>query len=101
MKSHEKAFSPTSAGFGRDDQGRIAHKTDKRRTIAGVLIALSCLSLAGCVVYPVGPAPVYGPSYYAAPAPYVYRPYYYYGYGPRYYGPHYYYGPYGCHGHCR
>ena len=56
------------------------------RLISKFLIALAFVSLGGCVVAPVGPAPgVYVGPQVVVPGPYVAVNPYYYGYGPHYY----------------
>lgn len=51
-----------------------------KKICLALLLALSLVSLAGCIIYEGGPYPYYGPQ-----GGYYYRPYRY-GYYPRYYG---------------
>jgi hypothetical protein len=56
------------------------------KLIPKLLIVLGFVSLTGCVVAPVGPAPgVYVAPQVVVPGPYVAVSPYYYGYGPHYY----------------
>ena len=58
------------------------------KIVTKLLIVSGFMSLAGCVVAPVGAPGVYVGPQVVVPGPYVAVRPYYYGYGPRfYYGP--------------
>lgn len=91
--SSARRYANGSARKRTSQIGQLIGKLSGRWCL-GLVLVVAAAGLAGCVAYPVDPAPAYyTPAPYYGPA-YVYGPHYYYG--PRYYHP--YYG--GCRGRC-